>query len=265
VFWLLFHFLLFWLILGASKQSLVIVLVVGLVSLLFACSPLAEGLWRRVSGVRPLMMQNEKDRLLPLFEEVYEEAMKADPNLPKGINLYIEEDMQINASAFGRSTLVLTRGSIALLSDDSLKGLIAHEFGHFSHYDTTVLLFATVGNFFMSLLMKLIRAAAKGLYYIVGTKDSAWIFKILYHFIMLIYKAVLLAGDLILMPVSRKHEFMADAFAGRCGFGNELAGVLSQIYQVSISKPGTLMEQLRSTHPPLPQRIQRLEWLVEGD
>ena len=60
--------------------------------------------------------------------------MRTDPQLSRKIRLYIQEDMSVNAFVFGKKTLVLTRGSVALLSDDCLKGLMAHEFGHFAHY-----------------------------------------------------------------------------------------------------------------------------------
>ena len=263
IFWLLFYFTLFWLILGATGKSFITVFVIYSISLLFACSAAAEGLWRSISGVRPLYTQAEKNHLLPIFEEVYIEAVKADPNLFKGITLYIQEDMDVNAFAFGKSTLVLTKGSIELLSDECLKGLIAHEFGHFSHFDTVVLLFASVGNLLMSLLMKIIRGIAKILLYMVRNKDVSftWCMKILYSLVNGVYKGILFTGDLILMSVSREHEFMADAFAGKCGFGVELAEVLYQIHQVSISRPENVIEQLRSTHPPLTQRIERLERL----
>ena len=63
------------------------------------------------------------------------------------------------------------------------------------------------------------------------------------------------------MSVGRQHEYMADKFAHECGYGRELAEVLYEIHQVSISRPGSVIEQLRSTHPPLTNRIQRLEQL----
>ena len=90
------------------------------------------------------------------------EAVKTDPTLSMNIKLYIQEDMDINAFAFGRETLVLTRGSLELLNDDGIKGLIAHELGHFSHYDTIVQLFAAVGNFYISLLTRIIYQITKG-------------------------------------------------------------------------------------------------------
>jgi predicted Zn-dependent protease len=76
-----------------------------------------------------------------------------------------------------------------------------------------------------------------------------------------LYKGILFFGDLILMSVSREHEFMADGFASRCGYGEDLIDVLYQIHQVSIKQTGSVIEQLRSTHPPLTERIKRLERL----
>ena len=53
--------------------------------------------------------------------EVYKQASKVNPDLPKNIKLYVQENMDINAFAFGKSTLVLTKGSLELLDDDGLK------------------------------------------------------------------------------------------------------------------------------------------------
>jgi heat shock protein HtpX len=224
---------------------------------------MAEGLWRSVSGVRGIATREEINRLLPLFKEVYREARQTDPNLNNEIALYIQEDMDVNAFAFGRGTLVLTRGSIELLSDDCLKGLIAHEFGHFSHFDTVVLLFSAVGNIFLSIVMKIIKAITKILLFMVRNKDTTFtvVFKLLHTLVIGTYKAVLFVGDMILMSVSREHEFMADEFASRCGYGGALIDVLYQIHTVSIQKPGSIIEQLRSTHPPLTERIRALEKL----
>jgi len=263
IFWFGFYFTLFWLVLGASPQAFGIVALIYGASILFAISPLAEVLWRSVARVRPLQTEHEKNRLMPLFEDVYRRAIENDPKLSRKINLYIQEDMDINAFAFGRGTLVLTKGSIELLSDECLKGLMAHEFGHFSHFDTMVILIAYVGNIFMSLLMKFIRGIARILLFIVRKKDATYaiVFKIVYWIIHGVYSSILFVGDLILMATSREHEYMADGFAHKCGFGNELKDVLYQIQQVSMSSPGSVVEQLRSTHPPLGKRIERLEKL----
>ena len=103
--WFLFYFFFF------SFFTAGIAIPVYIITVMIAFSKTAEKLWRKVSGVRPLRLKSEKSRLLPLFKEVYTGAFEANPDLSKGIKLYIKEDMNINAFAFGKETLVLTRGS----------------------------------------------------------------------------------------------------------------------------------------------------------
>ena len=261
IIWVLFYAFLFWLIFGATMESLQIVVVIYAVSLILACTPVAEWLWRMVSGVRKLATLEEKDRLLPLFGEVYEDALKIDGNLFKNIELCTQDSMEINAFAFGQRTLILTRGAIEMLDDEALKGIIAHEFGHFSHYDTVVTLFAHISNILMGIFLKFVYGITKTLMFIARNKDPiiGTTLKIFYKIVIGIYKAIVFIGDLILMPVSRKHEHLADIFATKCGYGKNLIYSLYQLRQISLSEPTKLIEQLRSTHPPLVKRIEVLE------
>jgi len=61
------------------------------------------------------------------------------------------------------------------------------------------------------------------------------------------------------MHRSRQNEYLADDFALKLGFGKELAEALNEIYEVSFSKPQSVKEQLKSTHPDITLRIERLE------
>ena len=72
-------------------------------------------------------------------------------------------------------------------------------------------------------------------------------------------KAFQFLGDLILMHVSRQNEYRADTFARGSGFGTELAGVLNEIYGVSVEKPKSVKEQMTKSHPHITLRIERLE------
>ena len=251
--WFLFYFVLF------SVLTFGVVLIFYLITVPLAFSPFAEILWRSISGVRPLRLHREKERLLPLFKEVYLSAVQVEPDLSRKIRLYIKEDMSINAYSFGKRTLVLTRGSVEMLGDDELKGLIAHEFGHFAHYDTQAILFATVGNLLMSVIMKLLADVRKQYEdkEKLGILQSA--FKAIFDLIYYVFRGIGFIGDLILMNVSREHEYLADIFAIHCGYAGELTNVLLGIYEMSVEKPQSVKEQLRKTHPPITIRIERLE------
>jgi len=251
--WFLFYFFFF------TFFTAGIAVPVYIITVMIAFSKTAEKLWRKVSGVRPLRLKSEKSRLLPLFKEVYTGAFEADPNLSKGIKLYIKEDMNINAFAFGRETLVLTRGSLELLNDDCLKGFIAHEFGHFSHGDTKAILLATVSNYFMS--KTIVRLTDRVNRYEAENRSGfiAWIVKGIYR----LFKAIDFIGEAILQRTSRRNEYYADSFALKSGFGEDLAKVLNEIYSISGSKPQSVKEQFKSTHPDITLRIERLEMALD--
>jgi len=218
-----------------------------------------EPLWRLINGVRPLRLDKEIDRLHPIFMEVYKEALKRDRNLSRRINLYIDEDININAYAFGSGTLILTKGSIMLLNDDDLRGLIAHELGHFANKDTIIALITTICNLPMSLLMMFFDRTKPKIDEASKKSFIIWVLKgffDIYYYLLLFIRFI---SELIIMHQCRGSEYRADMYALRCGYGIELAEVLSHLYETSISKPGTVKEMMRATHPHITKRIERLE------
>lgn len=245
------YFTLFWLIGGASATSFLIVFILYCVALVIAFMNLIESIWRTINAVRPLRLKSEKERLMPLFREIYRIATKHNPKINRKIKLYISEDVEINACAFGRYTMVITRGSIEFLSDEAIKGLLAHEFGHFSNSDTTLRLFSTVSNLFLSFLIQRYHQLIKATDNIVA--------KFILTLVFAVPLAVNAISDLVLLEVGRKQEYMADTFAVDIGYGAELAGVLIGLYQSSFGKPKSLQEQLNSTHPPITRRIELIE------
>jgi len=252
--WVLFYVVLFSVITAGGM------LLYYFITITLAFTPLAEKLWRWVNGVRPLRLNCEKERLLPLFKEVYDGALKIDAELSSDIELYIKEDMTINAFAFGKGTLILTRGSIMLLSDECLKGLMAHELGHFSYKHTHATLLIMVANLPMTFFLKKLTDLKN--YYDNSEKRVSiftFIFRAFIDYSYFITRAISFIGELILMKTSRENEYVADNFAHECGFGKDLTDVLIEIYEVSVSKPQSVREQFRSSHPHITLRIERLE------
>jgi len=251
-------FLFFWLLFGFSAVGFWFLLIIFSVSVVLAYSPYAEVLWRFLSGVRPLRLRTEKERLIPLFEEVYQNILNISPNTPRNIKLYIDESLDINAFAFGYETLIITRGALSL-NDDCLKGLIAHELGHFTKGDTKRALVGAVSNLPMSGLMKGLNRIDYKLE--VASKKTPFIgvFKFIFSIFFALFRFVDFTSNLISMSDSRAKEYNADYFAFECGYGEEMAGVLNEIYQMTIVKPESIKEQLKATHPPITKRIEELE------
>jgi len=254
--WRIWPLQLYWAI--RDNPAILILFAIILTCLILIC-PLLEPLWRIINGVRPLRLNTEKNRLEPLFKAVYKEARKKNGKLYRGINLYIQEDMEINAFAFGRETLILTKGSTMLLSDEDIKGLIAHELGHFANGDTIVALaiaicflpVSLIKMFFARTKQKIDEASKKSFF--------LWVFKGFYDIFYHLFKGIYFVSELIIMHQRRGNEYRADVCAFRYGYGEELAGVLNHLYEISLNKSGTVMEMMRATHPHITKRIERLE------
>jgi len=249
--WFLFYVLLF----GVLTMGLILPFYA--VFFLIAFFPFSEQLWRKVSGIRPLRLRQEKDRLYSLLEEVKAEATDLEINISQDIDLFIQESRDINAFAFGRSTLVLTKGSIDMLNDEQIKGLIAHELGHFAFRDTTVSLFFLVANFPMSFLMAQFYKIEKKL------DDNDNFFKFFFSLFFGIFKMIDFTANLMTRYQDRQKEYRADYFAFKIGFGNDLANVLIEVYQISMEKPSSIKQIVDATHPHITKRIEKLENLLD--
>ena len=121
ILWGILHFIVASLILYGGflhdmRASMEITAIIYAVSIALAVSPLGEFVMRGLERARKVETKRDKDYLMPLFEEVYEEARKKTPSLNKKIKLYITEDKTVNAMAIGRKTVMLTRGAIDSLS-----------------------------------------------------------------------------------------------------------------------------------------------------
>ncbi len=198
--------------------------------------------------------------------------------------VYLINDEAINAFAAGldrRDAVIgLTQGCIKLLSRDELQGVIAHEFSHIHNGD-------------MRLNMRLI-AILHGIlligligYYIVHGSGSSYRYRrerrdgkqvSLGIALMLIGYGGTFFGNIIKAAVSRQREFLADASAVQftrnpSGIGGALKkiGGFSGGSQLSDGNAAefshlffgqgvrTAFSSLMATHPPLQERIKRIE------
>jgi heat shock protein HtpX len=108
------------------------------VSLIVAFSPVAEKIMRLFNNVRPLEMKEEKDFLLPIFNEVLDKAKEQNPEefADSNIELFIIDSMSVNACAIGKNTIAVTKGAMKTFSADELRGIFAHEIAHILNRDT---------------------------------------------------------------------------------------------------------------------------------
>lgn len=219
-------------------------------------------------------------KLLNVVEEM---ALASGTPVPE---VFILEEEGINAFAAGfdphDAVIGVTRAAIKDLSRDELQGVIAHEFSHIFHGDMNLnmkLLSLLNGLVFLSYLgrqlmggQRLRRRSRKG-----SGVEGIGLFLFLLGFIGII------AGRLLQASISRQREFLADASAVQYTRNPEgIAGALKKIFHFAegaklkhpqaaknkhffLSSPETRsLSGLWSTHPPLAERIRRIDPSFQG-
>jgi heat shock protein HtpX len=201
-----------------------------------------------------------------LYQMVRDLTTRAGLPMPK---LYVIPQEQPNAFATGRnpnhSAVAVTAGIRKLLSEDELRGVLAHELGHVRNHD--ILLTSVVAS---------IASAITWIGYMVlwiGGEDDSPLGII---GPLLLWLLAPIAAAIIQMAISRQREFGADATGAEiCGNPESLASALlrlesgaqaipMQVNQASeplyIVKPfkGGGIASLFSTHPPIEERVRRL-------
>ena len=269
--WCGIYFLFTWLFIGSGSTGVIgfisALLIYG-ISNLIALSPFGEAILRLINDIRTLDTRKEREYLMPIFEEVYSEAKKLDQNL-RQIKLYIIDTMNLNACAIGFTTVAVTQGAIKTLTEDELKGIIAHEIGHIAKGHTIALLLTVIGNGIFTLIMVLSQIVANMITaFMVDLEDNMLmrlmmsVSKNMFNlsYIMLIYLI-----QAILAINSRKNEFEADYFAYEIGYGENLLESLYILQENSMNRRLSVRDKLLSSHPHIAKRIGRLEAIIDRE
>jgi len=231
-----------------------------------ALSIIGDYILRFINGARKLETKREKEYLIPLFTDVYEEAKIKYPNLEKDIEICIVDAMYINAFATGRRTVAVTKGAVESLSEEELKGFIAHELGHIANGDTKAILLTTIGNGIFSIFIILLQKIINILDTLFHGIGILWILitivKLIFYIILFYFGYYV---QIVLALNSRKNEYEADKFAYEVGYGNNLVEALYLLQGMSISsEKSTLVNKLRASHPHIATRIGRLETMIDN-
>ncbi|HWT15083.1 MAG TPA: M48 family metallopeptidase [Patescibacteria group bacterium] len=191
----------------------------------------------------------------------------------------LEEEAGINAFAAGYTpsdaAVAVTRGALEKLKRDELQGVIAHEFSHILNGDMRLNI-RLMGLLFGILVIGLIgRKILEGMRHARDSKGTVPIFVIALAVMIVGYVGVFF-GRWIKAGVSRSREFLADASAvqftrqttGLAGALKKVGGLPEgskienpEVEEVShmLFGPGMNFSSMFSTHPPLLDRIQRLD------
>ena len=212
----------------------------------------------------------EAPRLYGIIRQL---AVKAMLPIPK---VYIIPGMSPNAFATGRNpqhaAVAATEGILKTLNDEELEGVMAHELAHVGNRDILISsIVATIAGA-ISMLANMAQFAA-----MFGGRDRERGGNPMVMIAMAIIAPI--AAMLVQMAVSRSREYQADDYGARiCGKPLALANALKKLHMgvaaipmeanaatahmfiVSPLTGGGLMS-LFSTHPPMEERVKRLEEL----
>jgi heat shock protein HtpX len=217
----------------------------------------------KMSGAKPVSEEEDPK----LYEMVRDLTTRAGLPMPR---LYVIPQEQPNAFATGRNpkhaAVAVTAGIRKLLSDDELRGVLAHELAHVRHRDILIQSVA-------SAIGAAITYVAYMLMWFGGDEDSGPLGIVAALALVLLAP---IAASIIQMSISRQREYAADATGAEiCGNPESLASALlrlesgaqaipMQVNQAAeplyIVKPfhGKGIANLFSTHPPIEERVRRL-------
>ncbi|MCL2355354.1 MAG: M48 family metalloprotease [Oscillospiraceae bacterium] len=271
--WFIMYFMIAWFIFGGGQDGLIFVSLVYGISLTIALSPVGEILLRLLENCRHPHTEREKSYLLPIFEEVYESAKIVSPSLNNNIKIYIMDAMYINAFAIGRRTIAVTRGALETFTEDELKGIIAHEFGHMNYGHTKALLLSVIGNMFFAVIVWFFRLILNIMQFFtnffayvsfisLGFAIVTFIIRIVVEVTSFLFINI---SQMILAINSRTNEIQADRFAYDIGYGRELISCMYLLQKLSLNTRTRLIDKAKASHPHLGYRIGRLEELEDRD
>lgn len=218
----------------------------------------------RKEGYRPL---NSSDRMRL-------ERLLSEMGVNRKLKLYRNNDVRVNAAAFGFNTIGLTGGVLATASDEELKGIISHEVGHISHYDFVyqVLLFSMesfgyrclYGIFLIpALIFGIIGSMVFALVPALGFVGEL-IAKIWWAVYKLLHRIIYGISRIADVNINKYAEYRCDTYAVRYGCGEGLLSFLRRLKRTEdvYSERPTFTEYIMSTHPSTEKRIERLEKLL---
>ncbi len=208
-----------------------------------------------------------------LYQIVGDLANKAGMPMPK---VYVMDNDTPNAFATGRnpehSAVAVTTGLMRILSKDELRGVIGHELSHIRHRDILV---STIAATLAGAIGMLARMAQWGAIFGGGRSDEE---RGGGNFLVVLVFSIIasIAALLIQMAISRSREYLADAGGAHLSHPLSLAKALGKLELAAKripmeANPSTahmfIVNPLRgggilslfSTHPPIEERIARLE------
>ena len=231
---------------------------------------------KKMMGVRVIDPQRAAGQELELVNMVYQMAVKA--RLPEKPEVGIYDSPQPNAFATGpnkkKSLVAVSSGLLQSMNKEELEGVIAHEVAHIANGDMVTM--TLLQGMINTMVLLAARAVAK-LIVSQMKQRSIWLEIGIYFGLQIVFSIL---GSIALCYFSRKREYRADKDGARLSSIPNMISALKALQRISqpqmaTAGRGTQAESYNylqisgkakkanwfSTHPPMENRIARLEKL----
>jgi heat shock protein HtpX len=214
---------------------------------------------------KPIM--EEEARLQDCFTEVLQRA-----GCVKKFRLRIAEVEGEEAFACNNNVIAISKAMLDRLTDEELKGVLAHELGHLMSKDTMVSwAFVTASD-----LPRMVRRVFGMLGPIIRRLLALTLILLIILFLfrpMLLMPVIAMVLFLVTfslldrlfrwlrLVLSRQCEYKQDAYAHRLGYGAGLRDALKKLAQYGRERVNAYFILMNGTHPVIYHRIRRLEKL----
>jgi Zn-dependent protease with chaperone function len=275
--------------LGLVATAVLLVVTTGSLYKIATLRDGGDAIARLVGGrpVEPATAAPAERRLLNVVEEM---ALASGTPVPPVYVLDDEPGINAFAAGFtpGDAVVAVSRGALDHLTRDELQGVIGHEFSHILNGDMLLNL-RLIGLVHGILVIALLGQLLLRLSYTTrggrrdGDKDSSgpWMFFVGVGLLVIGSLGVLL-GRIIKCAISRQREFLADASSvqftrnpdGIVGALKKIGGLAEgsrvrspnaeQACHMFFGQGVPSLSSLLATHPPLAERIRRLDPSFDG-
>ena len=271
---------------GMGASYSVTLMVIALIIALFASFGsyyFSDRIVLSMTGAKPVSREDDP-RLYYMVEGLSIAAGLPTPSI------YTIYDQGMNAFATGRNpkkgVIVFTKGLLENLNDEELKGVISHELAHIKNYDillgTIIVVLVGMVSIIANTMTRVLFFGGRGRRSTKGSGGGIITIVILVAGIVFIILSPIVAM-LIRMAISRNREYLADSTGSlisryppglasalkKIDSHSEVKSASSATAHLFISNPlgeksRVMFKNLFNTHPPVEERIERLNEMSLG-
>lgn len=249
----------------------------------FVSLALSRWMAKMMMGVRVIAPNISDPTLSELVQRVHRLSRSAGLGRVPEVGIY--DSPEPNAFATGptrsRALVAVSTGLLQRMRDDEVEGVLGHEIAHIANGDmVTLTLIQGVVNAFVMFLARAVAFAIMNLFRSRDDNGSAGFSHLAYSLTVFVLEILfMILGSLVVAWFSRYREFRADSGGARLAGRDKMVAALRRLqttlelvdpsmdkpalnaFKISTPKRGGLA-YLFSSHPPLAERIERLEMMT---